>query len=176
MSIAQIGPVYVPHAQPSETTPPILKSATLPARPVYAGFWLRAVAYMADSIIISIPFGVIAGIYPSVFFVSTDANASPRLPFPQLTPLAFGIVLTSAWLYYAFFESSSWQATPGKRLLRLYVTDLHGHTVTFGRALLRNFGKLISGLILVGYLLAGFTQKKQALHDMLASCLVLRRR
>ncbi len=74
------------------------------------------------------------------------------------------------------FEASAWQATPGKRILRLYVTDLNGQRVTFARAAARNFAKIISSLtFLVGYLVAGFTEKKQALHDILAGCLVLRR-
>jgi uncharacterized RDD family membrane protein YckC len=130
---------------------------------------------MIDCIIISIPVGFVAGMYPSVFFISTEAKTSPRLPFPQFTPLAFLVVLAGFWLYCAIFESSSWQATPGKRLLRLYVTDLNDRPVTFARALFRNFARAISGLVLIGYFLAGFTQKKQALHDILASCLVLRR-
>jgi uncharacterized RDD family membrane protein YckC len=144
-------------------------------RPVYAGFWLRAAAYLIDSIIVSIPFGLIAGSYPSAFFVSKDANVLPGLPFPQYKPLAIVIVLAVFLLYSAFFEASSWQATPGKRILRLYVTDLNRRPITFARALLRNLAKLISGFIFVGYIIAGFTEKKQALHDMLASCLVLRR-
>jgi uncharacterized RDD family membrane protein YckC len=74
------------------------------------------------------------------------------------------------------FESSNWQATPGKRVMKIYVTDLYGNRLTFGRAALRNLAKFISSLtFLVGYLIAGFTEKKQALHDLISSCLVLRR-
>jgi uncharacterized RDD family membrane protein YckC len=95
---------------------------------------------------------------------------------PQLTPLAILLTIPIVWLYYALFEASSWQATPGKRVLRLYVTDLHGRPITFTRATIRHFAKIISSLtFLVGYFLAGFTEKKQALHDLIASCLVLRR-
>ena len=60
--------------------------------------------------------------------------------------------------------------------MRLYVADLSGKRVTFVRAAARNLARSISNLtFLVGYLVAGFTEKKQALHDILASCLVLRR-
>jgi len=88
-----------------------------------------------------------------------------------------GAALLGGWLYYAYFESSSWQATPGKKILNLFVTDLNGRPVSFGRASGRFFAKLITGLIPlgIGYALAGFTEKKQALHDMIASCLVMRR-
>ena len=95
---------------------------------------------------------------------------------PQLTPLAIVLTILVVWLYFAFFESSAWQATPGKRILRLYVTDMQGRPVSFGRATIRYFGKMISGLtFMVGYVLAGFTEKKQALHDIIAGCLVMRR-
>ena len=81
------------------------------------------------------------------------------------------------WAYYALFEASSWQGTPGKRVFRIYVTDLDGKKITFWRASIRYFGRKISEIIfLVGYFIAGFTEKKQALHDILANCLVLRRR
>ena len=62
--------------------------------------------------------------------------------------------------------------------LGLIVTDLNDLPVTFGRATGRFFAKIITGLIPlgIGYIMAGFTEKKQALHDMIASCLVLRRR
>ena len=60
---------------------------------------------------------------------------------PQLTPLAIGLTIPIMWLYYVLFEASSWQATPGKRVLRLYVTDLNGRPITFARATIRHFGK-----------------------------------
>jgi uncharacterized RDD family membrane protein YckC len=80
-----------------------------------------------------------------------------------------------SWIYYASMESSSWQATLGKKILGLKVTDLAGNRISFARASGRFFGKILSGMILgIGFLMAGFTQRKQALHDILAGCLVLR--
>jgi uncharacterized RDD family membrane protein YckC len=80
-----------------------------------------------------------------------------------------------SWIYYALLESSVWQATIGKKLLGLRVTDLAGNRISFARASGRFFGKILSGMILgIGFLMAGFTQRKQALHDILAGCLVLR--
>jgi uncharacterized RDD family membrane protein YckC len=73
-------------------------------------------------------------------------------------------------------ESSSWQATLGKKALGLVVTTVGGEPISFGRALGRNLAKLLSSLILmIGFLMAGFTAKKQALHDLLADCLVVRK-
>ena len=177
MSVAQIGPVYVPQsAQPSEVIHAIRGLAALPPRPAFAGFWLRAVAYLFDTVLISLVFGLIASFYPTTFIKFPDAASTSLTSLPQLTPLAFAITITATWFYYTVFEASAWQATPGKRVLRLYVADLNGKRVTFARSAARNFAKIISSLtFLVGYLVAGFTEKKQALHDILSGCLVLRR-
>jgi uncharacterized RDD family membrane protein YckC len=62
-------------------------------------------------------------------------------------------------------------------VLGLVVTDMAGQRVSFGRATARHFAKIVTNLIplAIGYIMAGFTEKKQALHDMIARCLVLRR-
>jgi len=179
VSVAQIGPVYVPQsALPPETIPPAPQHVGWVVRTTYAGFWLRAVAYLMDTLLVSAVFGLAASFYPAAFLKFPEATTTLSLTsLPQLTPLAIGLTIFVVWLYYAFFESSAWQATPGKRILKLYVTDIHGRPLTFTRATLRYFGKMISGLtFMVGYILAGFTEKKQALHDILASTLVMRRK
>jgi uncharacterized RDD family membrane protein YckC len=177
VNVAQIGPVYVPQTvQPPQAIPAIQELPMLPARPAFAGFWLRAVAYLIDTIFISLVFGLIASFYPATFIKFPDAATTSLTSLPQLTPIAFAITITATWFYYTMFEASVWQATPGKRIMRLYVADLSGQRLTFARAAARNFAKMISSLtFLVGYLVAGFTEKKQALHDILARCLVLRR-
>jgi uncharacterized RDD family membrane protein YckC len=177
VSVDRIGPVYVPQSgQPPDVIPKIPGLPVMPARPAFAGFWLRAVAYLIDTILISLVFGLVASFYPSTFIKFPDAPVTSLTSLPQLTPIAFAITITATWFYYTMFEASTWQATPGKRVLRLYVADLNGQRVTFARAAARNFTKMISSLtFLVGYLVAGFTEKKQALHDILAGCLVLRR-
>ena len=91
--------------------------------------------------------------------------------------MTFFFLLSAAqWLYFALMESSSKQATLGKMALGIIVTDLNGNRLSFGRATGRYFGKIISGAILmIGYIMAGFTEKKQALHDIIAGCLVVNR-
>jgi uncharacterized RDD family membrane protein YckC len=81
------------------------------------------------------------------------------------------------WIYNASMESSIHQGTLGKMALGLIVTDSQGRPIGFGHATGRYFAKIITGLIPlgIGYAMAGFTEKKQALHDMIAGCLVLRR-
>jgi uncharacterized RDD family membrane protein YckC len=84
-----------------------------------------------------------------------------------------GIVIN--WLYYALLESSFKQATLGKMALGLKVTDMEGKRISFGQATGRYFAKILSGLILcIGYLMAAFTEKKQALHDIIVGTLVVK--
>ncbi len=96
--------------------------------------------------------------------------------FASSIGLLIGGSLILGWLYSGYFESSEWQGTVGKKVMNLVVTDLQGNRISFARASGRYFAKLISGLIPfgIGYILAGITEKKQALHDMIAGCLVLR--
>jgi len=90
-------------------------------------------------------------------------------------PLFWPLVVIGAWLYYAIMESSKPQATIGKMALGTKVTTLGGERIGFGRASGRYFGKIVSGLTLgIGYLMAAFTERRQALHDKMANTLVVR--
>jgi uncharacterized RDD family membrane protein YckC len=162
-------------AQPPEVIPALPPSPAVQARPVYAGFWLRTAAFLIDNIILGFVFTIVMASRPAAFIENFDMNAMPFKAIPHFTPLGIVVVYLIVWIYFTFFEASAWQATPGKRILQIYVTDLGGRRLTLARAALRNIARLLSGIVLVGYFLAGFTEKKQALHDILASCLVLRR-
>jgi uncharacterized RDD family membrane protein YckC len=73
-------------------------------------------------------------------------------------------------------ETSKYQGTIGKIALGLKVTDMNGDKLDISKSLIRNLGKIISGIILyVGYMMAGFTEKKQALHDIIAGTLVVKK-
>jgi uncharacterized RDD family membrane protein YckC len=168
--------VYVPQsAQPPEVIPAIAELAMLPPRPAFAGFWLRAVACLIDTIFIVALFLLGASFFPSTFEKLLPLTPVSLTDMPQPAPIVIVLLISLGCLYYTLFEASNWQATPGKRILRLYVTDLNGKRITFGRALIRNLARQISGILFIGYVIAGFTEKKQALHDIIASCLVLRR-
>ena len=146
-------------------------------QPLYAGFWLRGCAFAIDTFILSMIFGMIVSYYPMQLMIFPDANAQSLLAFPRVTLAGFALLFAIMWAYYVLFETSSWQGTPGKRLFRLYVADLAGKKITFSRSSIRYFGRKISeATFLVGYIVAGFTEKKQALHDILAGSIVLRRR
>jgi len=84
--------------------------------------------------------------------------------------------LLVSWLYYAFMESSSSQATLGKMALGIVVTDLNGERISFGRATGRYFGQIVSAITLcIGFLMCAWTEKGQCLHDMMAGCLLYKK-
>jgi uncharacterized RDD family membrane protein YckC len=186
LTVAELGPVRVPETVTAEEPAPSLQFEAAPPetaqaapRPqfVYAGFWLRGAAFLLDTFILSFLFTLVGSASPTPLMIVHEESVLPGIQIPEVTLAGFVVLFVLMWLYYGLFESSKWQATPGKRMLRLYVTDLNGHPVTFGRASIRYLGRKISELILFfGYVLAGFTEKKQALHDIMAGCLVLRRR
>lgn len=83
--------------------------------------------------------------------------------------------LLENWLYFTISESSAWQATLGKKLLGLRVTDAEGNRINFGKANARYWSKLLSGLILdIGFIMIAFTKKKQGLHDKIAGTFVVK--
>lgn len=148
------------------------------ARDLYAGFWRRVVAWFIDVLILTALHAVVAQATGPSWWSWAPLDGGYGLAMGRWfdTPLQpFGLVL--AWLYFAICEASRWQATPGKLALALIVTDEYGRRIGFARATGRFFGKIVSALILcVGFLLAGWTARKQALHDFMAGCCVVRRR
>jgi uncharacterized RDD family membrane protein YckC len=168
--------VYVPlSAHAPEVIPAIPQIPLLPPRPAFAGFWLRAFAFAIDTLIIVGIFLLCASFFPATFEKLLPPVPVSLTSMPQPSPLVFALLISLGCLYNTAFEASAWQGTPGKRILRLYVTDLNGKRIGIGRALLRNLARQISGFFFIGYIIAGFTERRQALHDILAGCLVLRR-
>jgi uncharacterized RDD family membrane protein YckC len=185
-------------SDPSVSSAPIVNAAATPVytapsqqtwqAPVaqstvgYAGFWLRFVAIIIDGILLYfvekllfLPFGLGMGMR-GIFHGRHPQNINDFIPYIGLLIRVAIISSIIQWLYFSIMESSSWQATLGKKALGLTVTDLEGRRISFGRATGRYFAKIISKLtLLIGYIMAGFTQKKQALHDMIAGTLVLRK-
>jgi uncharacterized RDD family membrane protein YckC len=138
----------------------------------FAGFWKRAGAYTIDSLIIcfgeAIMFGI--GFVIVNFVLKMDHHALGGFGL-----LVSAIAITMQILYHSLFESSSKQATPGKMALGIVVTNAQGGRIGFGRAVGRNAGRFISGLFCgLGYIICGFTDRRQAVHDFLASTLVVK--
>ena len=140
----------------------------------YAGFWVRVLAYLIDFVILLFAQFTILSLFGESSIGSAGAmnygvNASTDDPLLSL------ILLIIAIGYFVAFESSATQATPGKMALGLIVTDMDGRRISVLRALGRYFAKFLSGLILfIGYIMVAFTDRKQGLHDLLASTLVVK--
>ena len=129
--------------------------AAAPARPLYAGFWRRGAAAFVDGLVLFIPNWAI-GYVIGAGFLGTLAQLAMNLA------------------YYAFMHSSASQATLGKQVFHIKVTDDRGERIGIGRAVGRYFGLVLSSIILcIGLLMAAFTDRKRALHDMLCSTLVV---
>ena len=181
-----------PGAFPPQTTvPPSSYGGGVGQMPVYAGpvaqqirwagFWLRVVAYIIDYIVLNIALSFVTLPMMAHMGLNEWMGHPPQSPeqiatflgtFAKIGILAFFV----NWLYFSLMESSAWQATVGKKTLGLEVTDLGGHRISFARATGRYFGKIISAIIFcIGFIMAGFTEKKQALHDMMAGTLVIRK-
>ena len=147
----------------------------------YAGFWWRFLAVIIDGIVLNIaqwilimPFLGIMGITMYGMNQGNMDEESAILMIMSMIPI-ISISAAVSWLYYALMESSKLRGTLGKMALNIRVTDMDGERISFGRATGRYFGKIISGMIMmIGYIMAGFTDKKQSLHDMMAGCLVIK--
>jgi uncharacterized RDD family membrane protein YckC len=171
---------------------------------VYAGFLRRFAAFLIDSLPILVVLGILlllifwAEVGKPTLPVEHPAEGPNDISswlvhsfliVPSVAVLEaliwmviilFILVICSiviSWLYFALMESSTRQATLGKMALGIIVSDMNGQRISFARATGRHFTKIISGVILViGFIMAGFTAKKQALHDMIAGCVVVKKR
>ena len=179
-------------AAPIAPLPPLAVSSPVYAPPaaaalLYAGFWVRFAAYLVDGVILGIPFGaiVIALIFAYGGFGALmhhngpiDPRELPMILGPMFLMfwMAMLVFLGVQWLYFAGLESSERQATIGKSVMSIRVTNAEGRRLSFGHATGRFFAKIVSGLIPlgIGYIMAAFTERKQALHDLIAGTLVLK--
>jgi len=132
---------------------------------MYAGFWKRLFAAVIDGIILNIALYLIGYVIGYVFYGAD---------YGGLMAIAYIIGFIGTWLYHAVLECSDRQATFGKQIIGIKVTNLNGERIGFGQASGRYFGMIISTITLgIGFLMAGWTKKKQGLHDIISGCLVV---
>jgi len=125
----------------------------------YAGFWLRLTAAFIDGLILLIPFA---------FCIALAGSNNVWLAYFSIWIVGF--------VYFVLLESSRRKGTYGKGALGLIVVNLDGSQLTFQQASIRYIGKLASAVILyIGFIMIGFTEKKQGLHDMIAKTLVIKK-
>jgi uncharacterized RDD family membrane protein YckC len=142
----------------------------------YGGFWIRVVAALIDGVLVRVvltPFRAVLGLG------GLAAGGFGHRGFSLMSLVGGGLMLLltipTTWLYCALMESSSYQATLGKMIFGMKVTDLYGNRISFARATGRHFAKILSGLILcIGFIMVGLSERKQGLHDLLAGTLVRR--
>jgi uncharacterized RDD family membrane protein YckC len=122
----------------------------------YAGFWVRTVAFIIDSVVVY----VAQTLLQVALGLQNPTNFEEMRQFSSLdSQVVTGWVLFTVlailwqWLYYAFMEASSRQGTLGKMAMGLAVTDLEGRRLTFARASGRFLGKgmanVLAGVVLL---------------------------
>jgi len=131
--------------------------------PNYAGFWVRTLALLVDSIIL---WAVSATLWLFFTFAAGEVG----------TLIGIAISAVISLFYEAYFTSRDWYATPGKRALKIWVADTNLQPLGFGLAMGRSLLKIANLFTFgLGYLMVAFTDKKQGLHDFMARTVVLRR-
>lgn len=151
---------------------------------VYAGFWRRVAAYQLDSFILGIasyiviiPFAMIIGIGGQ--YASTLQQDDPSAFFMSIVPmmiLMYLLIFAIQAVYFAWMHSRPAQATLGKMAVGIKATNADGTRISFGKGILRWLSMFVSALLLgFGFLMAGFTDRKRALHDIMCDTVVVDR-
>jgi uncharacterized RDD family membrane protein YckC len=150
-----------PPAEIPVDAPPAAAEPAVELQP--AGFWLRVVAFIVDYAVLLI---LLAAMMMGAMSVGGEELAGP----------AYLLWVLATFLYWPVLESTAWRGTVGKKLLGIVVGDIDGGGLGFVRSLLRNLAKIISSIPFgIGFLMAAFTARKQALHDLITKAVVMRK-
>ena len=163
-----IAGVILPGAASASSTPFGMATPVPASLPAYAGFWIRALALIIDSVILAIPIAIL-------WFVLWP---SPAGPGSGNLFLAAGAVAALNIFYFAGLWASPMQATLGQQMCGLRVMrDGDNQRISLSLAIGRLLAMALSSLTLgIGYIMAAFTARKRALHDMLAGTCVIKMR
>ena len=168
---------------PPPEPPPFFAAVSDEVVPEYASFWTRVGAWVIDYLILMLPFTVVSmmmglGAMMTQLLANFENDQAAALAAyaEAVRPVSF-VLVAVGFIYYTFFESSKWQATPGKMALRIRVTDTSGARLSLGRAAGRNAIRLVNVLSSIVpfafYIVTAFTQRRQGVHDLLAGTYVL---
>jgi uncharacterized RDD family membrane protein YckC len=151
-------PSQVPPQQPTAAEPPPPpQPAWAPSGPSgpRASFGRRLVAYLIDSVIYLVVYGV---------FYAIGGEA-----LGTIVGLLFGLA------YFTFFEGGPRGQTLGKMALGIRVVDFStGGPIGYGRGIVRYLGRIVSGIVcLLGYLWMLWDREKQTWHDKIATTVVV---
>ena len=148
----------------------------------YGGFWRRVGAALVDMIILVTVLTVLQWLFAPETITRADyggMDGGAGTPGGGTIGWTwwYTVEVIAAWLYWAGMHSSAWQATLGKMILGMQVTDLDGQRISFLRATARYLAEILSALLLmIGYIMVAFHPRKQGLHDLIAGTLVVRPR
>ncbi len=148
----------------------------------YASFLDRFIAYLIDGVVLLLLNLILIGPFLLISQGGSNNNATNSSFFDYLAVVAsqglflYLLLFIVTWLYFAILESGTRQGTLGKIAMGIIVTDIDGDRLSFAKATIRYFGRYFSSLLLMlGYALAAFTNRKQALHDFVANTIVIRK-
>ena len=148
---------------------PMGNEAIPPSPPQYAGFSIRTVAFIIDLLLFGAVTYPLAKLMGFDTFITFNSGIQLKLKLGGGWP---NVVLQC--LYFALFHSSKWQATPGKMVVGIIVTDLQGKRISLINAVGRYFATILSALILfIGFIMVAFSKQKQGLHDIFAKTYVI---
>ncbi|MDP4133921.1 MAG: RDD family protein [Bacillota bacterium] len=149
------------------------KVITVEDKKIFAGFFRRFIAFIIDLalcmiVIVPIMYMLFLMVFPEII----NRGYSPLL----VTLISLIIEVVPTWLYNAFMESSKYEGTIGKIILRIAVVDCQGNRLSFTRSTERFFLKLIlsSAIAGFGFIMVAFTKRHQGLHDVLMNTLVIK--
>lgn len=141
------------------------------ATPKYAGFWVRFAATLLDGIFLQVAFyilGFVVGI--AIFTIDADIEIDSKDPIFVFISIAIFLI------YEVGMTASKFQGTFGKKIVNIKVVDENGNRLSLGRSVGRYFTKWLSAVsLLIGFMMAGWTKKKRALHDLLVNTYVVYR-
>ena len=141
----------------------------------FKGFWIRVVASLLDAIILSLVFIFLAGFI--FFFFGSLFGEAAGIGMLFLFILGGSILML---LYKPLMEASDYQATFGKYFLNMKIVDKEGRKITFTKSFIRTIVYVLHTAIpflnvvsWLAFLMIGFTEYKQGLHDILAETYVV---
>ncbi len=166
---------YAPPAADLAPSPPVVLAGPV----VQAGFWKRVAAYFIDYVVLMvanyalmIPIGILMAIFGGVG-ASMDSGAGSAVSILVMV-IGYLLILAINIMYPAWMHASRHQATLGKMAVGIKVVRVDGERISLARAIGRIFATILSSLTLgIGFIMAAFTQRKQALHDMVCDTLVV---
>ncbi len=163
------GGTYSPYTAPAAATGYAGSAVVDGQDVVYAGFWKRYAAYFIDYIlltVVTLPLSMIINVMGA-----SSGNEGVQV---ALTLVVMLLSLVISIGYYAGFHASRGGATLGKMAVGIKVVRGNGERISFLRAFCRYLATIVSSLILmIGFIMAAFTERKQALHDMMCDTLVV---